>query len=117
MVPNHEYVPELVYVNPFQVYVLQDDTVVIDVVGTHKHVIVKGNDCVSISPSSELITLVKVKVLAPGFEKILLNITICKFPLVTLLLSGTDCAKILMPPVTFEIVNVPNDNPVAVFMD
>ena len=77
----------------------------------------KGNDCVSTSPISELITVVKVKVLAPGFEKILLIVTICEFPLVTLLLSGTDCAKILIPPATFEMVNVPNDNPVAVFID
>ena len=34
-----------------------------------------------------------------------------------MLLSGIDCAKILIPPAIFEIVNVPNDNPVAVFID
>ena len=64
-----------------------------------------------------MIIVVNVRTLAGGFIKILLKITVCELPEVTLLLSGTDCATIFIPPETFEIVNVPNDRPVDVFID
>ena len=76
-----------------------------------------GKFWVSTSPNSEFITEVNISVLELGLLKILLKITVWELPLVTLLLSGTDCAIMLIPPAILEIVNVPNDNPVKVFID
>ena len=60
-----------------------------------------------------MIIVVNVRTLEGGFIKILLKITVCELPEVTLLLSGTDCATIFIPPEMFEIVNVPKERPVS----
>ena len=84
---------------------------------TLKQVIVNGKLWISTSPISEFIVEVNVRIPAPGFTKRLLKVTEELLPEVTLLPSGTDCNKILIPLEELEMVNVPNVNPLIVFID
>ena len=72
---------------------------------------------ISWSPSSELIVDVNSNVPAPGFINTLLNVTLWEFPLVTLLLSATFCAVILIPGLVFETVKLPNTCPSELLTD
>ena len=87
------------------------------VVGIHKHVIGNWKVWTSTSANSEFIVDVKVKILAPGFTNKLVKVTVDELPSVTLLLSGTDWAKIFTPPPILEIVKVPKINPVFISTD
>ena len=49
--------------------------------------------------------------------KILLNVTEEVFPCVTLLPSGGDCTKISIPNIALEMVKVPKDKPLEIFID
>ena len=85
--------------------------------GEHRQLILKGKDWISTSPNSEFIVDVNTRVVDDGLTNILLKITVWLLPLVTLLLSGTDCPKILIPPEILEIVKVPKNSPLEILID
>ena len=85
--------------------------------GKHKQTILNEKLWISWSPISELIVEVNVTIPCPGFKNIFEKVTDWELPLVTLLLSGTDCAVILTPLLELEIVKVPKIRPVEISWD
>ena len=63
--------------------------------------------CISISPSSEFIVEVNTIVPGDGFKNILSRKISLLFPVVTLLLSGTDDAITITPGLIFSKVKDP----------
>ena len=81
-----------------------------ELLGRHKQLIRKGKDWISWSPISEFIVDVNTILPCPGLTNTFEKVTDWEFPLVMLLLSGTDCAVILTPGFELDIVNVPRSS-------